>query len=112
MAAWQEVWDVAANPGGSLRRLSMGRPGIFGHFWQEVPQVSQLFLANAVDRGTFPQYVAQHAKAVDGLSLLVGEGHDTYYDADRLYVRLTLPPEPHTFKVVVGWRDHDNRGDS
>jgi hypothetical protein len=23
MAAWQEVWFVAANPGGTLRRLSM-----------------------------------------------------------------------------------------
>jgi hypothetical protein len=44
------------------------------------------------------------------MSLLVGEGHDTFYDADRVYVLLTLPPEPHTFKVVVGWRDHHNRG--
>jgi hypothetical protein len=26
-------------------------------------------------------------------------------------VLITLPPEPHTFKVVIGWRDHDNRGD-
>jgi hypothetical protein len=110
MAAWQEVWFVAANPGGTLRRLSMAGPGIFGRFWQEVPEVSQEFLANAVDRGTFPQYVAQRAKAVDGMSLVVGEGHDTFYDPDRLYVLLKLPPEPHTFKVVVGWRDHDNRG--
>ena len=110
MAAWQEVWFVAANPGGTLRRLSMGGPGIFGHSSREVPEVSQDFLANAVDRGTFPQYVAQRAKAVDGLSLLVGEGHDTFYDPDRVYVLLTLPPDPHTFKVVVGWRDHDNRG--
>jgi hypothetical protein len=110
MAAWQEVWFVAANPGGALRRLSMGGPGIFGRSSREVPEVSQDFLANAVDRGTFPQYVAQRAKAADGMSLLVGEGHDTFYDADRVYVLLTLPPEPHTFKVVVGWRDHDNRG--
>ena len=21
-----------------------------------------------------------------------------------------LPPDPHTFKVVVGWKDHDDRG--
>jgi hypothetical protein len=110
MAAWQEVWFVAANPGGTLRRLSMAGPGIFGRFSQEVPEVSQAFLANAVDRGRFPQYVAQRAKAVDGMSLVVGEGHDTFYDPDRVYVLLTLPPEPHTFKVVVGWRDHDNRG--
>jgi len=110
MAAWQEVWFVAANPGGTLRRLSMGGPGIFGHSSREVPQVSQDFLANAVDRGTSPQYVAQHAKPVDGMSLVVGEGHNTFYDPDRVYVLLKLPPDPHTFKVVVGWRDHDNRG--
>jgi hypothetical protein len=110
MAAWQGIWDVAANPGGALRRLSMGGPSIFGHAWQEVPEVSQSFLANAVDRGTFPEYVAQRAKAVDGMSFVVGQGHDTVYDPDRLYVLLTLPPQPHTFKVVVGWKDHDDRG--
>ena len=110
MAAWQEIWDVAANPGGTLRRLSMAGPGLFGRFWQEVPEVSQDFLAHAAARGTFPQYVARRAKAVEGLSLVVGEGHDPVYDPDRLYVLLTLPPEPHTFKVVVGWRDHDDRG--
>jgi hypothetical protein len=110
MAAWQEVEDVAANPDGTFRRLSIGGPGIFGNSSREVPEVSQDFLANAVDRGTFPQWVAQHAKAVDGMSLLVGQGHDTFYNPDRVYVLLKLPPEPHTFKVVVGWRDHDNRG--
>src|SRR5215475_8313315 len=109
MAAWQEVWFVAANPGGTLRRLSMGGPGILGRSSREVPEVSQDFLANAVDRGTFPQYAAQRAKAVDGMSFVVGEGHAMFYDADRLYVLLKLPPDPHTFKVVIGWRDHDNR---
>jgi hypothetical protein len=24
---------------------------------------------------------------------------------------LTLPPEPHTFKVVMRWKDHDDRSD-
>jgi len=38
------------------------------------------------------------------------KGHDTYYDPDRLYVLVKLPPEPHTLKVVIGWRDHDDRG--
>jgi hypothetical protein len=110
MAAWQEIWDVAANPGGTLRQLSMAGPGFFGRFWQKVPAVSQAFLANAVDRGTFPSYVAQRAKTVDGMSFVVGQGHDTVYDPDRLYVLIQLPPAPHTFKVVVGWRDHDHRG--
>ena len=109
MIAWQQVMDVAANHNGTFRRLSIGGPGFFEGS-REVPEVSQGFLANAVDRGTFPQYVAQRAKAVDGMSLVVGEGHDTVLRPDRLYVLVTLPPEPHTFKVVVGWRDHDDRG--
>jgi hypothetical protein len=53
MAAWQEIWQVAANPEGTLRRLSIGGPALFGHPWQEGPEVSQLFLANAADRGIF-----------------------------------------------------------
>jgi hypothetical protein len=105
MYAWQQVWDVAANPDGAFRRLSIGGPGFFGGS-REVPQVSQDFLANAVDRGTFPQWVAQHAKAVDGMSLVVGQGDNPSTDPDRLYVLLKLPPEPHTFKVVVGWKDN------
>jgi hypothetical protein len=69
---------VAANPGGTLRQLSAGGPAIFGHPWQEVPEVSQSFLADAVDRGMFPQWVARNAKAVDGLSGVVGQEHDTF----------------------------------
>jgi hypothetical protein len=101
---------VAANFRGTLRRLPIAGLGLFGHFWQEVPDVSEDFLANAVDRGTFPQYVVQRAKMVNGMPVVAGQGHDTFYDADRLYVLITLPPEPHTFKVVIGWKDHDNRG--
>jgi hypothetical protein len=108
MVAWQEVMDVAADVNGTFRGLSIGGPGIFGGS-REVSEVSQNFLATAVDRGTFPQYVAQRAKAVDGMSFVVGQGGNPDYDPDRLYVLLKLPPEPHTFKVVVGWRDHDNR---
>jgi hypothetical protein len=104
MAAWQEVRDVAANPNGTFRRLSIGGPAFFGGL-REVPEVLQAFLATAIDRGTFPQWVAQHSTAVDGMSFVVGQGHDPYYDPDRLYVLIKLPPEPHTFKVVVGWND-------
>jgi hypothetical protein len=50
------------------------------------------------------------AAAVDGMSLVVGQGYDTVYAPDRVYILIKLPPEPHTFKVVIGWRDHDNRG--
>jgi hypothetical protein len=30
----------------------------------------------------------------------------TYYNPDQLYVLIKQPPEPHTVKVVIGWRDH------
>ena len=44
------------------------------------------------------------------MSIVVGQGHDAFYEADRLYVLITLPPEPHTFKVVIVWRDHATVG--
>jgi hypothetical protein len=115
MYAWQEVMDVAADANGTLRRLSIGGPGIFGKSSREVPQVSEDFLANAVDRGTFPQWVAQHAKAVDGMSFVVGQGDNPQSDPDRVYIVLKLPPQPHTFQTVIGWKDHqggriDTRG--
>jgi hypothetical protein len=104
MVAWQQAVDVAADANGTLRRLSIGGPGIFGGS-REVPQVTEEFLANAVDRGTFPQWVAQHAKAVDGMSFVVGQGDNPEYDPDRVYIVLKLPPQPHTFQAVIGWQD-------
>jgi hypothetical protein len=108
MYAWQQVENVAADDNGTLRRLSIGGPGIFGNSSREVPQVTEEFLANAVDRGTFAQYVAQHAKAVDGMSFVVGQGDNPQYDPDRVYITLKLPPQPHTFQTVIGWRDRGN----
>jgi hypothetical protein len=69
------------------------------------PEVSEAFLATAVDRGTFPQWAAQHAKAVDGVSFVVGQGDNPQYDPDRVYIVLKLPPQPHTFQAVIGWQD-------
>ena len=111
MYAWQQVEDVAANVNGTLRRLSIGGPGIFGGS-REVPEVSQDLLANAADRGTFPQWVTKNAKSLDGMSFVVGQGNNPSDDPDRLYVLLKLPPEPHTFKVVVGWKDRRNLNQS
>jgi hypothetical protein len=110
MAAWQEVWWIAADTGEGLKQLSLEEQASLDHQRPQVPEVANDFLANAIDRGIFPQYVAQRAKPVDGMSFVVGQGHDTFYDPDRLYVLLKLPSDPHTFRVVVGWRDHDNRG--
>jgi hypothetical protein len=104
MVAWQQAVDVAADANGTLRRLSIGGPGFFGGS-REVPQVTEEFLANAVDRGTFPQWVAQHAKAVDGVSFVVGQGDNPEYQPDRVYITLKLPPQPHTFQAVIGWQD-------
>jgi hypothetical protein len=110
MAAWQEVWDLAANGTGVLRRMTIGGPSLFGGHSREVPAVSQNFLANAVDRGTFVTWLQQHANPVGGMYLAVGRRHEVFTTADRVYMLLTLPAEPHTFKVVVGWKDHDDRG--
>lgn len=107
MNAWQRAEDVAANVDGTFRRLSIGGPGLFGHSSREVPEVSQDFLANAANRGTFPQWVAQHAKAVDGMSFVVGRGHDPYYNPDRVYIVLKLPAQPRTFQAVIGWHNND-----
>jgi hypothetical protein len=111
MVAWQEVWMLGANPEGTLRRLSLGSPSWFGGRSYEVPQVSYDFLANATDRGTFPSWMVQNAPSLNGMFIAVGQGRDRFYRPDRVYVMLQLPAEPHTFKVVIGWRDHSDRGD-
>jgi uncharacterized caspase-like protein len=107
MQAWQEVRALAANPGGILRSLSIGGPGLLGGGGRQVPDASTDFLANTVDRGTFTTWVAQHAKARDGMSLVVGRGRGGLLSVDRVYAMLTLPPEPRTFKLVIGWAQPD-----
>jgi hypothetical protein len=102
MVAWEDAEDVASDVKCTFRRLSIGGPGFFGSS-REVPQVSQDFLANAAERGTFPQWVAQHAKSLDGMSFVVGQGENTQAYPDRVYIVLKLPPEPHTFQAVIGW---------
>jgi hypothetical protein len=77
---------------------------------REVPAVSRDFLANAADRGTYVTWLQQHAKLIGGMNLVVGRRHEVFTSTDRVYMLLTLPPGPHTFKVVVGWKDHDDRG--
>ena len=110
MPAWQEVWNIGGNPEGTLRQLSLGGPSLFGGRSYEVPQVSYDFLANAVDQGTFPSWVAQNAKVMNGMSLVIGQGRHRIYNPDRVYVVLRLASEPRTYKVAVGWRDHNDRG--
>jgi hypothetical protein len=106
--AWPEVRAVAANAEGVLRRLSIGGPSLFGGGSRQVPEVAYDFLANAVERGTFTSWVDQHAKALNGMSLVVGRGRGGALSADRVYAMMTLPPEPRTFKLVIGW-DRPNR---
>jgi hypothetical protein len=83
---------------------------LFGGRSYDVPEVSYDFLANAVDRGTFPRWMAQNAQSLNGMSLAIGRGHSRFYTPDRVYVMLKLPAEPRTFEVVIGWRDHSDRG--
>jgi hypothetical protein len=110
MRAWQEVWEVAANPEGVLRRLSIGGPGFFVRQGRQVPDVSADFLADAVAQGTFTRWLEQHAQALNGMSIVVGRGRGWIYDQDRVYMVLKLPPEPRTFKLVICWRDRRRPG--
>jgi hypothetical protein len=104
MQAWQEVRAVAANPEGALRRLSIGGPSLFGGASREVPEASYDFLANAVDRGTFTRWLEQHARALNGMAVAIGRGRaGIVQTADRVYALITPPPEPRTFKLVIGW---------
>jgi hypothetical protein len=110
MVAWQQIWMLGANPEGMLRRLTIGGPSWFGRRSYEVSGVSYDFLANAADQGIFPSWMAQNAPSLHGMSLVIGQGRHRFYDPDRLYIVLKLPTEPHTYKVVVGWRDYSDRG--
>jgi hypothetical protein len=110
MVAWQEVWMLGANPEGTLRRLALGSPSLFGGRSYEVPQVSYDFLANAVAQGAFPSWMAHTAKSLNGMSIAIGQGRSRFYTPDRVYVALRLAAEPRTYKVVIGWRDHNDRG--
>jgi hypothetical protein len=111
MAAWQEVWDIAANATGVLRRLTIGGPALFGGQTRQVPAVPREFLANAADRGTFVSWLQKSAKPVDGMYFVIGRRHEVFTSVDRVYMLLTQPPAPHTFKVVIGWKDYDDRSD-
>jgi hypothetical protein len=110
MRAWQEVWALAANPEGALRRLSIGGPALFGRPWQQVPEVSDDYIANAVDRGTFAPWLERNAMAGDGMSVVIGRGRSLSYTPDRVYAVIKLPSEPRTYTLVIGWRDQDDRG--
>ena len=55
---------------------------------------------------TFLQWLEQNAQALNGMSVVVGRGRSVVEHPDRVYAVLTLPPEPHTFRLVIGWRDH------
>ena len=107
MQAWPEVRAVAANPEGTLRRLSIGGPSLFGGGSRQVPEVSHDFLANAAERGTFLSWVDQHAKALNGMSIVVGRGRCGVLATDRVSTMITLPHEPRTFKLVIGWEQPD-----
>jgi hypothetical protein len=112
MWAWQEAWFMGANPEGTLRRLTLGFPSLFGGRSYEVPQVSYYFLANAIDEGSFPSWMAQNAKSLSGMSIVIGQGQNRFIYPDRVYVVLKLAAEPRTYKVVIGWRHTKDRSDN
>ena len=110
MRAWQEVAAVAANPEGVLRRLVIGRGAWFGRSRPEVREVADEYLAHAVTQGTFTQWLEQNVQARNGMSVVVGRGRSVVEQPDRVYAVLTRPPEPHTFRLVIGWRHHRRGG--
>jgi hypothetical protein len=110
--AWQEVVTVAANPEGVLRRLAIGSPGWFGRSVPEVREVAYDYIAHAVAQGTFTPWLEQNAKAINGMAVVVGQGRSFFEHPDRVYTVLKLPPEPRTFRVVIGWRDHRRGGNN
>jgi hypothetical protein len=80
--------------------------GWFGRSRPEVHEVADDYLANAVAQGTFPQWLEQNAQALNGMSVVVSRGRSIFEQPDRVYAVFTLPPEPHTFRLVIGWRYH------
>ena len=108
MLAWQEVRGVATNAEGTLRRLSIGGPALFGRPWQQVPEVAYDYIAHAVDRRTFAPWLERNAKPINGMSIVVGRGRQVSFNPDRVYTVIKQPPEPRTFKLVIGWRDRDS----
>jgi hypothetical protein len=111
MRAWQEVEAVAANPEGVLRPLVLGSGGWFGRSRPEVREVADDSLATAVAQCTFTPWLEHNALVLHGISVVVGRGRSVVAQPDRVYAGLTLPPEPHTFRVVIGWR-HPRQGGS
>jgi hypothetical protein len=112
MSAWQEAWFLGANPEGTLRRLVLGNPSWFRNRSYEVPQVSYNFLANALDQGSFPSWMAENAPSLHGMSIVNGQGRDRYNYPDWVYVVLKLAPQPRTYKVVIGWRHTRDRSEN
>src|SRR5882724_2157281 len=91
--------------------MSSGRDVIrFGRSRQEVREVAYDYLDNAVAQGTFTPWLEQNAKAINGMSVVLGRGRSCLEHPERVYTVLKLPPEPRTFRVVIGWRDHRRGG--
>jgi hypothetical protein len=105
------VWDLADNGTGVLQRLTIGRPAIFGAQTRQVPAVPNTFLANAATQGTFVAWVLENSASIGGMSLAIGRRHERLSTVDRVYMLITLPEEPHTFKVVIGWKNYPDRSD-
>ena len=61
----------------------------------------------AVALGTFTSWVEQHGKSADGVSFVAGQRRSGLLSADRMYAMITLPTEPRTFKVAIGWDQPD-----
>ena len=55
-------------------------------------------------------WLAQNAQVLHGMSVVVRQGGSFFEQPDKVYTVLMLPPEPHTFRLVIGWRNHRRGG--
>ena len=110
MRAWQEVVAVAANPEGVLRRLVIGvGDGSDAHGRRSArsrTSISPMPWRRAPSRSGW----SRTPRRCNGMSVVVGRGGSVVEHPDRVYAVLTRPPEPHTFRVVIGWRHHRRGG--
>jgi hypothetical protein len=104
---YQELMEVAVYTEGALRRLPVYGVPLFGNTQVPVPTLSDTYIATAIERGTFAAWVAEHAVAHDGLSVVVGRSHDQKFP-DAVYLLVQMPAAARTYQVVLAWRDRED----
>jgi hypothetical protein len=104
---YQELMEIAVDTDGVLRRLPVYGVPILWEAQLLAPTLSDTYIATALERGTWPAWVAKHAVSQNGLAVVVGRNHDLKFP-DAVYLMVQMPPEAKTYKVVLAWRDRED----